>query len=156
MNGAHSGIICERARAWAALAPDGELAELERKLLHAHIERCAPCAAFADDVAVFAAELRRAELVPLSRPLQIAAWRRSRYGSHLRNVGAVAAVALLALGVAARAPVDRHSPTRQQFGVSSSDTQAELAELRQLRRQELIGAAGLPSPHVRHFGNQPA
>ena len=44
------GALCDRARGWAALAPDGELSELERKLLQAHLLRCEECRAFADDV----------------------------------------------------------------------------------------------------------
>ena len=51
---------CERTRFWAALAPDGELAVLERRLLDAHLARCIACRSFADDVAAFAAELRAA------------------------------------------------------------------------------------------------
>ena len=41
------GLLCDRARAWAALAPDGELSELERKLLDAHVVRCGACSRFA-------------------------------------------------------------------------------------------------------------
>ena len=51
---------CERTRTWAALAPDGELAVLERRLLDAHLANCLACRSFADDVAAIAAELRAA------------------------------------------------------------------------------------------------
>ena len=50
---------CEQTRAWAALAPDGELAVLERRLLDAHLAHCAACHSFAGDVARIAAVLRR-------------------------------------------------------------------------------------------------
>ncbi|MDQ4018324.1 MAG: zf-HC2 domain-containing protein, partial [Actinomycetota bacterium] len=35
---------CERAQAWASLDVDGELSQLERGLLAAHLRRCAACA----------------------------------------------------------------------------------------------------------------
>jgi Putative zinc-finger len=100
-----TGVLCERARSWAALAPDGELSELERKLLDAHIVRCSPCAHFALQVAEIAAELRRAALQPLPQPVTVPIWRRRPVYARLRAVGAAAAVAVMALGVASRAPL---------------------------------------------------
>ena len=90
---------------WAALAPDGELSELERKLLDAHVERCAPCARFRVEVAAVAAELRAASLHPLPRPVSVRTWRRRQAYARFRTVGAAAAVAVMALGVASRAPL---------------------------------------------------
>ena len=107
-----TGILCERARAWAALAPDGELSELERKLLDAHVQRCAACGYFAVEVAAVAAELRAAALQPLPRPLVVPIWRRRPVYARFRAVGAAAAVAVMALGIASRAPLsagDRES-----------------------------------------------
>ncbi len=100
-----TAVLCERARTWAALAPDGELSELERKLLDAHVQRCAACAHFALDVAAVAAELRAAALQPLPRPLSVPIWRRRPVYARVRAVGAAAAVAVMALGIAARAPL---------------------------------------------------
>ena len=107
-----NGVLCERARTWAALAPDGELSELERKLLDAHVQRCAACAYFAVEVAAVASELRAATLQPLPRPLVLPIWRRRPVYARVRAVGAAAAVAVMALGVASRAPLsasDRES-----------------------------------------------
>ena len=107
-----NGVLCERARTWAALAPDGELSELERKLLDAHVQRCAACAYFAVEVAAVASELRAAALQPLPRPLVVPIWRRRPVYCSVRAVGAAAAVAVMALGVASRAPLsasDRES-----------------------------------------------
>jgi predicted anti-sigma-YlaC factor YlaD len=101
----HPTAVCDRARTWAALAPDGELSELERKLLDAHVQRCAACEHFALDVAAIAAELRRAAPQPLPRPLSIPIWRRRPVYARVRGVGAAAAVAVMALGIAARAPL---------------------------------------------------
>jgi anti-sigma factor RsiW len=98
-------VLCERARSWAALAPDGELSELERKLLDSHVVRCAACAHFALEVAEIAAELRRAAPEPLPQPVTVPIWRRRPVYARFRAVGAAAAVALMALGVASRAPL---------------------------------------------------
>lgn len=100
-----TGVLCERARAWAALAPDGELSELEHKLLGAHLQRCHACGHFAVQVAAVAAELREAALQPLPRPVSIPVWRRRPLYARVRAVGAAAAVAVMALGVASRAPL---------------------------------------------------
>jgi anti-sigma factor RsiW len=110
----HPASICERARTWAALAPDGELSELERKLLDAHLQRCSPCAHFALDVAAIAAELRAAAPQPLPRPLSVPIWRRRPVYARVRAVGAAAAVAAMALGIAARGPV---GPQDDSFGL---------------------------------------
>lgn len=99
------GALCDRARVWAALAPDGELSELERKLLEAHVERCVPCARFKVEVAAVAAELRAASLHPLPQPVSVPVWRRRQAYARMRTVGAAAAVALMAIGVASRSPL---------------------------------------------------
>jgi len=99
------GVLCDRARAWAALAPDGELSELERKLLGSHLDRCDACAVFAVRVAAVAAELRAASLQPLPRPVSVRVWRRRPVYARVSAIGAAAAVAVMALGVSARAPL---------------------------------------------------
>lgn len=99
------GVLCDRARGWAALAPDGELSQLERKLLGSHLDRCASCSMFAVEVAAVAFELRDASVQPLSRPVSVPVWRRRRTYARMRTVGAAAAVAAMALGIAARAPL---------------------------------------------------
>jgi predicted anti-sigma-YlaC factor YlaD len=99
------GVLCDRARAWAALAPDGELSELERKLLDSHLDRCHACAVFSVRVAAVAAELRAASLQPLRRPVSVPVWRRRPLYSRVSAIGAAAAVAVMALGVSARAPL---------------------------------------------------
>ena len=108
-----TATLCERARTWAALAPDGELSELERKLLASHVQRCPACALFAVEVAAVAAELRAAELRPLPRPLSVPIWRRRPVYARVRAVGAAAAVAVMALGIASRAPL---SPSAENSG----------------------------------------
>jgi predicted anti-sigma-YlaC factor YlaD len=132
----HPASICERARTWAALAPDGELSELERKLLDAHLTRCSACAHFALDVAAIAAELRAAAPQPLPRPLSVPIWRRRPVYARARAVGAAAAVAVMALGVASRGPLtagDGDSfrvPQVTNFGNRAPEREVELINRR--------------------------
>lgn len=100
-----TGGLCERARSWAALAPDGELSELERKLLDSHLERCSACGRFAREVAALAAELRHAALEPLPRAVTVPSRRRRPAYAGMRAAGAAAAVAVMALGIASRGPL---------------------------------------------------
>ena len=148
MVGHPNGVLCERARTWAALAPDGELSELERKLLDAHVQRCAACAYFAVEVAAVASELRAAALQPLPRPLVVPIWRRRPVYARVRAVGAAAAVAVMALGVASRAPLsagDRESfdlPRVTNFANKTPEHEVELIA----RRVENEKAGDHPLP----------
>jgi predicted anti-sigma-YlaC factor YlaD len=132
MNRRHRGVLCDRARAWAALVPDGELSELEHKLLDAHLARCHACDTFAVDVASVADALRREPLQTLSHPLTISSWRRRSTFTRLRTVGAAAAVALMAVGITARAPLpsdERDSTPRPRVTNFSIDVQGEQAQI---------------------------
>lgn len=60
---------CERARAWASLALDCELSQLERAHLRTHLDGCAGCATFVAGLREVTHELRAAELPQPSRPL---------------------------------------------------------------------------------------
>lgn len=127
-----TGSLCERARTWAALAPDGELSELERKLLDSHVRRCAACGQFAFEVAAVAAELRAASLQLLPRPLAVPIWRRRPVYARFRAVGAAAAVAVMALGIASRgalAPSDQDAfelPRVTNFANKAPEREVEL------------------------------
>lgn len=149
---------CDRARGWAALAPDGELSQLEQRLLDAHVTCCAPCRFFAAEVAAIALELREAAHEAPERLVALPSVhvRRSFY-ARMHAVGAVAAVAAMAVGIATRAPLPRdegHSTPRV-----ASPAQAEAAELqtiRQLRREAMLTSQSYPDRPARAFGNQPA
>jgi hypothetical protein len=67
--GAVLAVECERARSRASLGLDGELSQLERALLRAHVGRCAQCAEFERDLGALTLEIRRA---PLLRPARAA------------------------------------------------------------------------------------
>jgi len=152
------GVLCERARSWAALAPDNELSELERKLLDAHLARCAGCARFAVRVAAVAEVLRNEQLQSLTYPVSVPLWRRRTAFARVRTVSAAAAVAAMALGVAARAPLpsDGRSEALRlpSYVPAGLDEQVERDEMRDLRRTMLIGIGY--SPSNRYFGNQSA
>lgn len=153
------GVLCDRARSWAALAPDGELSELEQKLLDAHLARCGACNRFSVQVAAVAAELRAAALQPIPRPVSIPTWRRRPVYARLRAVGAAAAVAVMALGIASRAPLS--TGEQQSFQLPrvvdfSGGDEAEQRALRNLSRAAAAAERAQRNRPARHFGNQPA
>ena len=131
-----AGVLCERARTWAALAPDGELSELERHLLDSHLVRCAACSRFSAEVAAIALELRHAPPEPLPHLVSIPTWRRRQRYARIRTVGAAAAVAVMALGIASRAPLSttENKPLElPQITDFSDNVQREDAQFRALR-----------------------
>ena len=132
---------CEHARVWAALAPDGELSELERRSLRSHVTTCEACARFALEVESVALLLRTEEparptyAVTLPRVVR----RRQAFVTRARPVAAVAAVALMSLGIANRAPLQmdgRDSGSRTTTAASESQ-QLEMQSLRVLRQGAL-------------------
>jgi hypothetical protein len=149
---------CDRARGWAALAPDGELADLERRLLAAHLRQCAPCGSFARHVADVAAELRAA--AP-SRPgrrfaMPEACVRRSAL-ARARAVAAVAAVAALALGTGVRPQLPADAVERPSARSGARDAADAAAQtIRQLQREALLSSALYPDRPASAFGDQPA
>jgi len=155
------GVLCERARSWAALAPDNELSELERKLLDSHLERCAGCSRFAERAVAVAEALRSEPLQPLTYPISVPSWRRRTVYARFRTAGAAAAVAAMALGIAARAPLStdgrQESFQLPRVAAASADERRLGDLMREVRRDQILSsaAAGAAAP-VRHFGNQPA
>ena len=154
-----NGALCERARSWAALAPDGELSELERKLLAAHLSRCAACSSFAVEVAAVAADLRASALEPLPRPVSIPTWRRRPVYARFRGAAAAAAVAVMALGIASRAPLatsERESlqlPRVVDFSGADAVEQQTVLSVGSYTRASQRALRNRPA---RHFGNHPA
>jgi anti-sigma factor RsiW len=87
--------LCARARHWISLQADGELADLERALLEAHLSSCPHCVEFGIDVSAITGDLRLAPLEQLSRPIVLPP-HRHRIGA-LQMVLAGAAFAALVL-----------------------------------------------------------
>ena len=147
--------LCDRARSWAALAPDGELSELERELLRAHLAACRSCRRFAVNVGEIASVLRTAPSAPLSRPVASPKRRRRRPLATLGTLGAAAAVASMALGIASSGQLvnsDR-KPAQLPRNAGLPEHQAELQLLRSELRQ--APAPAFVRRDAKHFGDRP-
>jgi len=131
--------LCERARSWAALLPDRELSELERKLLDRHLASCEGCRAFAHEVEAVTLLIRTEELVPLTHPISVPSWRRHRgLTARMGSLGAAAAVALMAIGIAARAPLpmtdDSNASRLPRVTNFANNVPREVAQIKKLRQ----------------------
>jgi len=93
-------VTCERVRAQVSLELDSELSQLERRMLEAHLARCADCARFAEGVGEVTRLLRSAPLETPSRPVIVRAPRRLSLAR--LQVAAAAALVLATLGAAAQ------------------------------------------------------
>jgi predicted anti-sigma-YlaC factor YlaD len=98
--GLRSSILCDRVRGQISLDLDGELSQLERRMVAAHLERCPECSAFRADVSAFTDELRSAEPETLTHPIVISRRRRAVFARV--QAGVAAAVAVVALGTVAQ------------------------------------------------------
>lgn len=93
---------CARARSWISREVDGELSQLERVFLAAHVRRCSGCEHFAEDVRGFTHLLRTAPLEGPERTFDVPARRPPRVRLAARVAVATALVALAGgLGVLA-------------------------------------------------------
>ena len=89
---------CQRVREQVSLLLDDELSQLERRMLGAHLRRCADCSAYADEVTTFTDQIRYAPMETLTR--QIVVQRRRRIPAAMRlQAGVAAALAFAALGL---------------------------------------------------------
>lgn len=133
-------VACERVRGQVSLEVDGELSQLERAMLAAHLARCSACRAYAADVKAFTRALRAAPMERIEIPVVV---RRPRRVPAVRLPAGIAAVLALAfVGVASqvtanRAAEQRLSTPRAQLRFP---TQAELQ--RELILIELNSAGG--------------
>jgi anti-sigma factor RsiW len=89
---------CERARQWISSAADGELSEVERRLLLAHLSRCPDCGAFRCDVEAITRDIRAASLEPLGRPIELPVRRRLSSVRAFQLAAASAAAVAVGLG----------------------------------------------------------
>ena len=131
-------LICERVRAQVSLQLDGELSELERRMVASHLARCPGCHAYECDTAMLTRLLREAPLESSRYPVVVS--RPRRVSVARMQVGFAAALAVAVLGVA----VQTAGPGRQSSSFQSSlrtpvryDTYDEL-----VREVQLILANG--------------
>lgn len=87
---------CDRARQWVSADVDGELSRFERVLLAAHTAGCASCREFQAAAAAFTDALRAAPLEHPERPIEV---RRIRRRVRVRLAPAIAAMAVVAVGL---------------------------------------------------------
>jgi len=121
MSAVYPQSVCARVREQVSLELDGELSQLEQRMLAAHLERCGACATYADDVRDLTDRIRSAPPHSLRRPVVV---RRGRHLSTARiQIGIAAAFALAALGLGTQLAA---SPTHEST-LARYDEQPDLS-----------------------------
>jgi anti-sigma factor RsiW len=139
-------VICDRVRSQVSLELDGELSQLERAMVAAHLERCPDCRAYESEVTAFTDLLRQAPLKQLESPVVVR--RPHRTIAARLQAGVAAAVAVAALGVAsqvapeAEGPARSPSESRQIQYPSQRQIQGEQAMLERVRSGQEIRLDG--------------
>ena len=139
MSAVGASVACDRFREQVSLSLDGELSQLESRMLDAHLARCPSCSTFAVDVTAFTEDLRTS---PLERPRRpIVVQRPRRIATARLQVGIAAAFALAALGLGTQLSTT-HGPrpqVSQADAVTRFPSQADLA-----KELEIIANVGDP------------
>jgi predicted anti-sigma-YlaC factor YlaD len=105
---------CSGARAQVSRRLDGELSQLEERMLTSHLGRCSDCRAFASDVASFTRDLREAPLEPLGFPIVVGG-RRRRVVLARAQFGIAAAVAVAVISSVLQLAIPRSTTSGQAF-----------------------------------------
>lgn len=136
-------MLCDRTREWVALRLDGELSEFETAIMSAHLDRCEECRTFADDVSAITREIRSTPLQAVPHPVQLDLPRRLRLPVRQLQVGAAAALVVVAAGLgslygtlhAGQRPPQQTSPlVHSPMGLADDDVllrKLRVAELRE-------------------------
>ena len=147
MSAVYPQSVCARVREQVSLGLDSELSQLEQRMLTAHLERCAACAAYAEDVRDVTERIRNAPLHTLRRPVVV---RRERSLTTTRlQVGVAAAFALAALGLGAQLAA---TPESQQGSFARFEGKPNLSPPSSVYEQEqailrvVKVGRGLPPP----------
>ena len=139
--------VCERVREQVSLELDGELSQLEIKMLTTHLERCAACASYADDVRDLTERIRTAPLHSMRRPVVV---RRQRALTTMRlQIGVAAAFALAALGLGtqlAASPASQHGSLARFEGRPNLSPPRAVYEQEQAILRVVKVGRGLPPP----------
>jgi predicted anti-sigma-YlaC factor YlaD len=154
MMGRKRGVVCERARVWASLAPDGELSSFELRLLAAHVARCDHCRAFAGEVNALTELVRTTPsdeiTLPVTAPAREGLFRRTRTG--VLSVAASAAVVVIAVSIGASSrvsPQHEASPAPLVIVAEGVDEGDLERVFRAARRAQLLGLTEAPSEPLR-------
>ena len=115
---------------WAALLPDGELSQIEKRILEVHLARCAACARHAEQIAAIVAVVRDTPSESLHGPAGV--FRRPRFGwgkvARTAVGGSAAAAAAVALAVSVIASGHGQAPSQPNgplIVVESFDNEAD-------------------------------
>jgi anti-sigma factor RsiW len=127
-----ASVLCERTRAQISLGLDGELSELERRMLEAHLVRCPDCQAYAGDIAEFTHELRTAPLEQLEHPIVIGGPRRATLARVQVAVAAAFAIAVIGSALQVAAPGAGRSSASAQTPTRFETTGQAVREMRQI------------------------
>lgn len=141
---AYPQTVCTRVREQVSLELDGELSQLEQRMLAAHLERCPRCAAYAADVRDFTERMRSAPPAFMQRPVVVR--RRSPLSAIRLQAGVAAAFALAALGLGtqlAASPEQSSSLARFEGQPTLSPPRAVLEREQAILR---VVKAGRPLP----------
>jgi anti-sigma factor RsiW len=146
MSAVYPQSVCARVREQVSLELDGELSQLEQRMLEAHLERCSACATYADDVRDLTERIRSAPLHSLRRPVVV---RRARHLSTARlQVGIAAAFALAALGLGTQlaASPAREGTLARNDGQPNLSPPSGVLEREQAILRVVKAGRGLPPP----------
>lgn len=116
MNAVARAVTCERVRAQVSLDLDCDLSHLEKRMVDAHLARCAACREFEEGVTEVTRQLRSAPLEVPSTPVIV---RLPRRVSLQRLQIGVAAVLIL-VTFAASSQLQRVSITERLGGASAN------------------------------------
>jgi predicted anti-sigma-YlaC factor YlaD len=135
--------LCSRARFWTSLRLDGELSEIERALLDAHLAGCAPCRAFAESAAAAVHSLRAAPL-EVPAPMHVELPRTSRGPLALVAAVALVAAAVVAGGLLKGAVSTGGTAASAPRATAMVATVETPDQLRRLRRTSLLDMRQVP------------
>ncbi len=131
MSAVYPQTVCARVREQVSLELDGELSQLELRMLEGHLERCSHCAAYAEDVRDFTDRMRSSPPAWMQRPVAIRRRRRA-LGAVRLQAGVAAAFALAALGLGAQLA----SPDHESSSLSRYEGQPSLSPQRAVLERE--------------------
>jgi anti-sigma factor RsiW len=115
-------VVCDRVRSQVSLRLDGELSQLESRMVDAHLLRCPECNAFEAGAAAVTERLRDAPLEPLAQPVVVR--RPARTWVARAQLGMAAALALVFFGAATQLA---DGPSETTFGQPAQyDTSMQL------------------------------
>ena len=143
-------LVCERVRGQISVGLDGELSQLERVMIASHLERCASCETYADEVSAFTRALREAPLEPMAR--QVVIHRRRRHIGARVQVAAAAAVAVAALIGASEALRGQQLNIESPAFVPDGIGQMNYMTRQQVEREQAILARAKPGHPVQLKG----